>query len=548
VLLVAAIVAEAFPVPVEGVSAGGVSLAAAFLVGAAVVYDWEVATILGFLVRATIELAQRRPAIRLAYNSATYALAAATAGAIIGTIPTDAGAPMLALAVAFASAGFYVVNIALIAVIVARVTGTRFDVIVATSVRWTAIPFAIMGSVSLMLAVLWQRSPGLVVALLGPIVATVLYQRSTHRALDALRLANTDPLTGLGNHRAFYDRLAALLAEDARIALCVLDADGFKRVNDRLGHKAGDELLKEIATVLREGGESFRIGGDEFALLLTGPTDGALDHARAVVSRIEHLDLPGANAVTVSAGVAVAPLDACDGDGLFAAADAALYHAKLRGKNRVEAFRPDLVQDHRDPSASARLRTAWKLAEIMDEVGDLGGAVFDGHPTRVAELAVRIARRFDVRAEDLELLRLAAQLHDIGKVAIPVEILAKDDALDRNELRMLGDHPRVGARILAALGGTPIAEWVYHHHERWDGLGYPDRLEGEEIPLASRIIFVADAFDAMTSDRPYRKALTVEEAVAELHRCSGTQFDPAVVAALLHELGVTAPERSLVVA
>jgi HD-GYP domain-containing protein (c-di-GMP phosphodiesterase class II) len=138
--------------------------------------------------------------------------------------------------------------------------------------------------------------------------------------------------------------------------------------------------------------------------------------------------------------------------------------------------------------------------------------------------------------EDLELVRLAAQLHDIGKVAIPVEVLTKTGELDREERRTIGEHSRVGARILAALGGTPIADWVCHHHERWDGLGYPDGMAGEEIPLPSRIIFAADAFDAMTSERPYRDPLTVEQAIAELRQCAGSQFDPMVVEMLLREI------------
>src|SRR5207248_4906756 len=159
---------------------------------------------------------------------------------------------------------------------------------------------------------------------------------------------------------------------------------------------------------------------------------------------------------------------------------------------------------------------------------------------RVGEMSARIARRLGIDDPQVELIRLAGSLHDLGKLAIPEEILRKPGTLNETERLVLQRHPQIGHRMLESLGVEPIAEWVLHHHERWDGDGYPDRLRGDEIPLGARIIFVADAYDAMTSERVYRKPLAPHEALEELERCSGTQFDPAIVDAFSAELGARA--------
>ncbi len=159
-------------------------------------------------------------------------------------------------------------------------------------------------------------------------------------------------------------------------------------------------------------------------------------------------------------------------------------------------------------------------------------------------LAARIARRLGIDEPQVELTRLAGSLHDLGKLAIPEEILRKPGALNESERLVLQRHPQIGYRMLESLGVEPIAEWVLHHHERWDGSGYPDRLRGEEIPLGARIILVADAFDAMTSERVYREPLSHHDAVAELERCAGTQFDPLVVEAFSEELGLVPELRA----
>ena len=172
---------------------------------------------------------------------------------------------------------------------------------------------------------------------------------------------------------------------------------------------------------------------------------------------------------------------------------------------------------------------------------DSRDAYTGSHSDRVATLSAEIAAQLGLPAEEVELTRLAGSLHDLGKLAIPEEILRKPAMLSDAERLVLERHPQIGYRMLESLGVDPIADWVLHHHERWDGSGYPDGLAEDRIPLGARIIFVADAFDAMTSNRLYREALTFEEAVAEVDRCAGTQFDPDVVNAFLARVGAQIP-------
>jgi diguanylate cyclase (GGDEF)-like protein len=209
------------------------------------------------------------------------------------------------------------------------------------TIRLLPLALAVGASLGLLVAVLWQRSPLLAVTLLGPAAALVLYRRSARRGRDAMRLALTDPLTGLGNPRSFRGRLERELRvardQGLDLALCVLDVDGFKRVNDRHGHPAGDDVLARVAGLMRHGGEAFRLGGDEFALLLPGRgAREGLAVAGTVVDRVAAVVAMRGEAVTVSAGLAVYPADGGDREALVAAADERLYRAKRAGGNRVE--------------------------------------------------------------------------------------------------------------------------------------------------------------------------------------------------------------------
>jgi diguanylate cyclase (GGDEF)-like protein len=541
-LAVAATFVEAYPVPIEGIASGGVSLTAVFIVGAAVIYGWAPAVMIGFVARATIELVQRRPAIRLAYNSAVYALAGGAGGAAAALVGAHSGVGGLFFQVIFAAAAFYMVNILLTAGIISRWSGEPFLPLLQHSVYWTAVPFSIMASVSLMLAVLWERSPLLATALVGPLVAIALYQRSVHSALKAMRLALTDPLTGLGNHRHFHERLQHDLdkaqEEGFPLTLVLLDIDNFKQVNDRYGHPTGDKVLAQVAARLRQGGEAFRLGGDEFALLLPRRDEHeGLSIARSIIERMAETEVDLGEVLNMSAGVATYPQHGVERSELVRVADSALYVAKEQGKNTVRVYRPDVIEIAElrrlaeGPDRAARLRAAASLAHAVDARDAYTGS----HSYMVGELAARVAKRMGLDSEAIELTRLAGSLHDLGKLAIPEEILRKPGPLNEAERLVLERHPQIGYRMLDSLGVEPVATWVLHHHERWDGNGYPEQKAGPEIPLGARILFVADAYDAMTTDRVYRGRLSHDRAIAELERCAGTQFDPDVVAAFREE-------------
>ena len=538
-LLAVTALAEGFPVPLEKVPVGGTSLATIFIVATTVIYGWEAATLNAFLAMIIVEVGRRRPLLKVAYNSGVYALAAA-ATVLAELVDGGSAFGWLFPQVLVAAAAFYVVDLTLVAVAVSRSAREPFFSLLRGALSSTLIAFSIMASLSLLLAVLWERSPFLSAALVGPVVAIALYQRSVHRELRAMRLALTDPLTGLGNHRFFYEQLERALheaeASGVHVSLVLFDIDDFKRVNDLYGHPAGDEVLVAVAGRLRRDGEAFRLGGDEFALLLVGSTEEqARRIAQGVLARAADIVAIPGEPLQLSAGIALYPAVGVERSELVRVADSALYLAKEHGKNRVRVYRPDLLELAElrrlaeGPDRAARLRAAASLAHAVDARDAYTGS----HSYMVGELAARVARRMGLESEQVELARLAGSLHDLGKLAIPEEILRKPGPLNEAERLVLERHPQIGFRMLDSLGVEPVASWVLHHHERWDGEGYPERLGGERIPLGSRILFVADAYDAMTSDRVYRSRLSHERAISELERCAGTQFDPEVVAALV---------------
>jgi diguanylate cyclase (GGDEF)-like protein len=542
--------AEGFPVPVEGMDAGGVTLGFVFGLAGLLLFGWQAGILVAAGGPTVTHLLQRRPPLRVAYNGSMFALSALAAGLAIQPIHDQSVGGLLARLAIAAIVYHWIVNLLLISAVLSLDSGRPFFKLVWANVKQTTAPLALMASASLMLVVLWQRSPFLSMALIGPLLAIALYQRSNFRAMRAMRLALTDPLTGLGNHRHFHERLQRELTQAeqdmATLSLCLIDVDDFKRINDRYGHPVGDRVLGQVAARLRQGGESFRLGGDEFAVLLPGLDESAaVSVARSIVERVGGAELEQIGPVTVSAGVATFPVQGVGRDELIRLADSALYWAKEDGKNRARTYEAttlarelsQLQQLAEGPDRAARYRAAASLAKAVDARDAYTGS----HSERVGDLAARIARRLGIDEPQTELTRLAASLHDLGKLAIPEEILRKPGALNESERLVLQRHPQIGYRMLESLGVEPIAEWVLHHHERWDGNGYPDRLRGDEIPLGARIIFVADAYDAMTSERVYRKPLSEREALEELERCAGTQFDPAIVEAFADELGPSRP-------
>jgi diguanylate cyclase (GGDEF)-like protein len=362
---------------------------------------------------------------------------------------------------------------------------------------------------------------------------------------DVRTAASTDALTGLLNHGAMHVRVREEIARakrDGQPLCCVLiDLDDFKRVNDELGHPAGDALLRRVADSLRAEVRPYdqvaRYGGDEFVLVLPGTEEQV---ARAVAERVRVRVRDGAPRGAGSAigncsiGVS-AWQPGMTADDLLAAADRALLLAKRTGKGRVAVANPDAEEElARLQQSEASPAAVQALAAAIDARDNYQ----NGHSDEVVRLAKGVAMLLGLPADAVERVGHGALLHDVGKLAIPPEILHKDGVLDDAEWRVMAEHPVIGEGILRRIPQlAPLAPIVRHEHEHWDGTGYPDGLSGRRIPIGSRIILACDAYAAMMTERPYRRALWKADAVAELRARAGTQFDPAVVEALLDLLG-----------
>ena len=332
--------------------------------------------------------------------------------------------------------------------------------------------------------------------------------------------AQTDSLTHLGNRSALMLDLEEVFPENGQAeerVLVMLDLNGFKLYNDTFGHPAGDRLLSRLgrrfADAVGPRGRAYRIGGDEFCGLLACPPE----EVGARISRIGAAMRETGEGFDVSAasGNVALPREAANAQSALQIADRRMYLDKAGSRSSARSQAHEVL-----------MRT---LRERQPELGV--------HVDRVAELSSAVARRMGIDGDELDMIKRAAELHDIGKMAIPDAVLNKPSELDPDEWKFIRDHTLIGERILReAPALATVADLVRSSHERWDGDGYPDGLEAEEIPLGSRIIIACDAFHAMTMDRPYAAALSFEAAIEELRRCSGTQFDPKVIEQLCAEL------------
>lgn len=358
-------------------------------------------------------------------------------------------------------------------------------------------------------------------------------------------IATTDPLTGLPNHRALVDLINKEIERVDRYgrscALLFLDLDHFKALNDGRGHVAGDAALSELGSVakgcLRGMDTLGRWGGEEFVVLLPETdAEAALEMAERLRAAVAaHSFLPGGGLyLTCSMGVAAYPAHASDRSALVEAADRAMYAAKKLGRNQVRSVADPIVKTLEagkdDSREEVALQGTVEALAVLVEARD----AFTGEHTKVVEeFAKKIAGEMGLEASEVRLIGMVGKLHDIGKVAIPDTILQKPGALSEEEWALMHKHPLIGSDVVSRVPTLRMtAPGIRGHHERWDGTGYPDGLAGEKIPLAARIVSVADCFSAMTTDRPYRAARSQAGALEELRRAAGTHFDPTVVNAM----------------
>jgi diguanylate cyclase (GGDEF)-like protein/PAS domain S-box-containing protein len=367
------------------------------------------------------------------------------------------------------------------------------------------------------------------------------------------RQSRTDSLTGLANRRHLVEVLHAELGRSAREGrapgVVLIDLDRFKVVNDTHGHPAGDAVLVEVGRRLRRSIRAYdtvgRWGGEEFCVVLPGLETEAELHRAADQLRAAITAAPvGAGAellltVTSSAGGALAQAGLWSVEALIDAADRALYSAKRRGRDRTRLFGELTVED-----LVAEEPEAIRLAQALALSAGAREGIAENHCAQVADLAASIAVAVGLPEVTVMRCRLAGWLHDLGKIAIPDAILTKAGPLDDEEWAVMRTHAEIGESILRRIAGlSDAAAAVRHHHERYDGSGYPDGLAGDEIPLEARILACADTYSAITVDRVYRDARSGEEAITELRACAGSQLDPKIVDAAIAVL-VAAPERA----
>ena len=362
-------------------------------------------------------------------------------------------------------------------------------------------------------------------------------------------LAIIDGLTDVHNHRFFQESLKIHInraqSMNYPVSLALIDIDCFKYYNDLYGHQAGDKVLKEIASILKTNVRPCdivaRYGGEEFVIIMPKTIEKqALEIAENIRNIVDKTvfqgeeNMPNEN-LTISIGVSCYPEKAKNPKELINSTDDALYRAKFFNKNRVEPYRSvleelkkDIEDIHFDLVAS--IKTFISIINSKDRYTY-------AHTERVVMLCELIAQQLNLSEDDSKTLKYGAYLHDIGKIHISEDILNKKMPLNNDEWNILKQHPQNGTDIIKPIESLKhVIPLVLHHHERYDGFGYPSQLKGEETPYLARILTIVDSFDAMTSDRPYRRRKSFNEAIIELKSCSGKQFDPQIVVSFIEAL------------
>ncbi|OGN95482.1 MAG: hypothetical protein A2Z77_07190 [Chloroflexi bacterium RBG_13_51_36] len=382
----------------------------------------------------------------------------------------------------------------------------------------------------------------------APIENAQLYARLEQKS-------RIDELTGLFNRRYFEEQLKEELARHSRygdvFSIFMIDLDNFKAYNDVYGHPAGDILLGHIGRIIkgsvRNVDRAFRYGGDEFVVILPQTArDAAYVVAERVLRQIAEEMEKRAIAVTSSIGLASYPADGMLSGELVDMADTALYHAKRTGGNRIflsSKILPKLPDAGGIPGIGTRPNSLSEVYDIASAVEAKDPYTY-GHSKKVNIYAVALAEKIGLSPDEVSVLSAAALLHDIGKVGVPDRVLNKKGKLTKEDWEAIKAHPKLGANIIGNIPRLAAAvNSILYHHERWDGTGYPEGLKKEEIPLEARILALVDSFEAMTSARPYRPALSLEEVITELRQGAGLQFDPKLVEVFIGIVEAGLPEK-----
>lgn len=367
------------------------------------------------------------------------------------------------------------------------------------------------------------------------IMGMLIIQQNKHKK-EFQRLAITDELTEVYNKRYFHSCLDSAYQNNSSIGLILIDIDNFRMHNDLYGHDYGDTVLKNTAVLLKEivneTDKVFKFGGDEFAVLTINKdlryieSEAKRIHEQFEKQKKDRFEDGALNRITISIGLSEYPHISRSRDELVSHADMALYQAKNMGDNKISFYQDIMLQINQSMKSDEQMIGMFKglLSTITAK-----DKYTVGHCERVASYAAMIGESMGLELKEIQTLLYAGILHDIGKIELPNSILNKPGRLTEHEFELVRMHPKYSAIILEPLSGMDkLIDYVKYHHERYDGKGYPEGLAGDKIPLGARILCVADSFDAMISERPYRKSLTVSKAFLELEKHSGTQFDPNI--------------------
>lgn len=392
-------------------------------------------------------------------------------------------------------------------------------------------------------------------------LAAVLIIRSWVSALERAyhrELAITDPVSGAYNHRYLHESLAddLLRASTTRkpLAVVVIDIDDFKSINNLHGHDAGDALLRRLAELVQSSfgltSRVFRFGSDEFvAIVRDVDAEQATEIARSMRQPVREIIL-GGTPVSLSTGIAMYPIHGTNGEQLLTRATAAQQLAKVADADDIVVYDERVVGavDPFERLARAKQLSRRATVRTLAAAVDARDSDTRNHSENVAELATALAQVLGMSQQQIRVVELASRLHDIGKIGVRDEVLLKSDPLTTEDRLHIEEHPLLGVRILQPAHLDEILPAVRHHHENWDGTGYPAGLRGPQIPLEARVLSVCDAFEAMTATRSYRTSLSVSDALLEIERNAGTQFDPDVASAfarmVTHLHGYAARDRA----